>query len=123
MSSRTGGSPDGQRDTLRSEETSRVFKRRKIESEKISPPLYNAFRYGRHGQVEPGALKMEITSCDGGLYKDGAAHAAENILKADNSVYCTKGNRCNIVLQHQGNTPFSLKELIIRAPAKNYSYP
>ncbi|EPE10316.1 eukaryotic translation initiation factor 6 [Ophiostoma piceae UAMH 11346] len=123
MSSRTGGNSGSRRDSQRSEETGRVNKRRRVDSDKISPPLYKAFRYGRHGQVEPGALKMEISSCDGGLYNDGAAHAAENILKADNSVYCTKGNRCNIVLQHQGNTPFSLKELIIRAPAKNYSYP
>lgn len=67
---------------------------------------------------------MEIVSCDGGNYTEGmTSYAAENILKDDNSVYCTKGSRCNIVLQHQGATVFSLKELVIKAPGINYSSP
>ncbi len=98
-------------------------KRRKLDSDRANPPPSKSFRYGRYGQVEPGALTMEIVSCDGGIYSDGTSYAAENILKTDNSVYCTKGNRCNIVLQHQDCTTFSLKELIIKAPARNYSAP
>ena len=66
---------------------------------------------------------MELVSCDGGLYSNESCYAAENILKNDNSVYCTKGNRCNVVLRHQGATVFSLKELIIKAPGSNYSSP
>lgn len=67
---------------------------------------------------------MEIVSCDGGMFSNQSSYAAENILKDDNSVYCTKGNRCNIILQHQGATVFTLKELIIKAPcATNFSHP
>lgn len=116
-----GGS---RRESSRSEDGSRLAKRRRLDSSDCSlVPAFKGFRYGRYGQVEPGRLTMEIVSCDGGLYSDGGSYAAENILKSDNSVYCTKGNRCNIVLQHQGCTTFSLKELIIKAPGRNYSSP
>ncbi|CAK7263433.1 hypothetical protein SEPCBS119000_000488 [Sporothrix epigloea] len=117
------GATGTRREPPRTEETGRLNKRRKLDADKAAPSLYTAFRYGRYGQVEPGTLTMEIVSCDGGLYSDGSSYAAENILKNDSSVYCTKSNRCNIVLQHQGCTPFSLKELIIKAPGKNYSSP
>ncbi|KAL1894700.1 hypothetical protein Sste5346_005673 [Sporothrix stenoceras] len=124
MASRSsGGAAGSRRESSRSEETGRLNKRRKLDSDKNAAPPYKGFRYGRYGQVEPGALTMEIVSCDGGLYSDGSSYAAENILKSDNSVYCTKGDRCNIVLQHQGSTTFSLKELIIKAPGRNYSSP
>lgn len=67
---------------------------------------------------------MEIVSCDGGMFSNELSYAAENILKNDTSVYCTKGNRCNIVLRHQGGTVFTLQELVIKAPASsNYSHP
>ncbi|CAK7213244.1 hypothetical protein SCUCBS95973_001735 [Sporothrix curviconia] len=124
MASRSSGAAGSRREPSRTtEDSGRVSKRRKLDAEKTGAPSYTAFRYGRYGQVEPGALTMEIVSCDGGLYSGGSSYAAENILKNDNSVYCTKGNRCNIVLQHQGCTTFSLKELIIKAPGRNYSSP
>lgn len=67
---------------------------------------------------------MEIVSCDGGMFSNESSYAAENILRNDNSVYCTKGNRCNIVLRHQGSTAFTLQELIIKGPTSmNYSHP
>jgi hypothetical protein len=44
-------------------------------------------------------------------------------LKNDATVYCTKSNRCNLVLRHQGATVFSLKELIIKAPHSGYTAP
>lgn len=66
---------------------------------------------------------MEIESCDGGMYADSNINPPESILKTDNSVYCTKRNRCNIVLKHQGATVFTLTELVIRAPSANYSSP
>ncbi|KAK0711473.1 hypothetical protein B0H67DRAFT_646841 [Lasiosphaeris hirsuta] len=103
-------------------EDNRRIKRRKLDSDRIAPS-FKGVRYGIFGQVEPGPLTMEIVSCDGGLYSDESSYAAENILKNDPSVYCTKGNRCNIVLRHQGATVFSLKELIIKAPGSNYSSP
>lgn len=98
-------------------------KRRKLDSDCLSSG-FKGFRYGKYGQVEPGALTMEIVSCDGGIYSDDShIYSAENILKNDSSVYCTKGPRCNIVLRHQGSTVFTLKELVIKAPRHNFSSP
>jgi hypothetical protein len=99
-------------------------KRRKLDSDRLGSGGAKAFRYGRYGQVDPGQLRMEIVSCDGGMFSNQSSYAAENILKDDNSVYCTKGNRCNIILQHQGGTVFTLQELVIKAPcATNFSHP
>lgn len=81
-------------------------------------------KYGRYGQVEPGDLDMEIASCDGGMFSNEMSYAADNILRDDNTVYCTKGSRCNIILRHQDSAVFTLTELTIKAPASmNYSHP
>ena len=104
------------------QEDSRRSKRRKVDSDKLVPD-FGGFRYGTYGQVEPGPLKMEIVSCDGGMFLNELSYSAENILKNDGSVYCTKGNRCNIVLRHQGATVFNLTELVVKAPSSNYSSP
>ncbi|PBP26581.1 regulator of chromosome condensation (RCC1)-like protein [Diplocarpon rosae] len=104
-------------------EQGRRAKRRKIENDKVDPG-FKGFSYGRYGQVEPGKLKMEIVSCDGGIFSEhGGNYSAENVLKNDSTVYCTKSNRCNLVLRHQGATAFSLKELIIKAPHSGYTAP
>lgn len=107
-------------------EQNRRVKRRKLDSDKLDS-TFAGFSYGRYGQVEPGKLKMEIVSCDGGIFQDHggnyANYAAENVLKNDSSVYCTKSNRCNLVLRHQGATVFSLKELVIKAPHSGYTAP
>ncbi|KAI9167485.1 hypothetical protein HJFPF1_03613 [Paramyrothecium foliicola] len=109
-------SHDGPDDNRRS-------KRRKLDSER-PVSSYKGIRYGQYGQVEPGQLQLEMVSCDGGMFSNETLYAAENILKDDNSVYCTKGNRCNIVLRHQGATVFTLSELVIKAPGSmNYSHP
>ncbi|RDW71260.1 hypothetical protein BP6252_07823 [Coleophoma cylindrospora] len=102
----------------------RRVKRRKLDVEKIESG-FTGFSYGKYGQVEPGQLKMEIVSCDGGIFEGSGNddHSVENVLKSDASVYCTKGNRCNLVLRHQGSTVFSLKELIIKAPGSGYTAP
>ncbi|OAA58768.1 hypothetical protein ISF_06551 [Cordyceps fumosorosea ARSEF 2679] len=98
-------------------------KRRKVDEDKYAT-VVPGFRYGHYGQVEAGNLEMELVSCDGGMFSNGSSYAAENILKDDQSVYCTKGNRCNIVLRHRGSTTFTLSELIIKAPGSmNYSNP
>jgi hypothetical protein len=105
-------------------EATRAVKRRKLDSG--TPDLgYPGFSYGYFGQVEPGKLKMEIDFCDGGIFSEerGANFSAANILKNDDSVYCTKANRCNLVLRHQGATPFTLTELIIKAPPRGYTAP
>ncbi|TVY12705.1 hypothetical protein LARI1_G009073, partial [Lachnellula arida] len=105
-------------------ETNRRVKRRKLDTDKLDG--FTGFKYGKYGQVEPGKLKMEIVSCDGGIFDEPSIRgdfAAENVLKNDTTVYCTKSNRCNLVLRHQGATVFSLKELIIKAPHTGYTAP
>ncbi|KAJ3485310.1 hypothetical protein NLG97_g6844 [Lecanicillium saksenae] len=98
-------------------------KRRKVDEERYTHGV-QSFRYGHYGQVEAGDLAMEMVSCDGGMFSNELSYAAENILKDDSSVYCTKGNRCNIVLRHRGSTAFMLSELVIKAPGSmNYSHP
>ena len=105
-------------------EHNRRVKRRKLDTDKTDS-TFSGFSYGRYGQVEPGKLKMEIVSCDGGIFQEhqGGNYAAENILRNDDTVYCTKSNRCNLVLRHQGATVFSLKELVIKAPHSGYTAP
>jgi hypothetical protein len=107
-------------------ETNRAIKRRKIDTG-MSNSGFPGFSYGHYGQVEPGKLKMEIESCDGGTLEgygtSTATYTAANVLKNDNSVYCTKGNRCNLILRHQGATPFSLTELSIKGPPRDYTDP
>jgi hypothetical protein len=104
-------------------EHNRRAKRRKLDSDRVDAP-FAGFNYGKYGQVEPGKLKMEIVSCDGGIFQEHSGnYAAENVLKNDGTVYCTKSNRCNLVLRHQGATVFSLKELIIKAPHSGYTAP
>ncbi|GAP87453.1 putative regulator of chromosome condensation -like protein [Rosellinia necatrix] len=98
-------------------------KRRKLDPDRL-PPDFRGFQYGKYGQVQPGDLKMELVSCDGGHYLDDTTkYAAENILKNDTTVYCTEGPRCNIILRHQGATVFTLKELVIKAPRSNFTSP
>ncbi|KAG9234003.1 hypothetical protein BJ875DRAFT_28290 [Amylocarpus encephaloides] len=102
-------------------------KRRKLDSDKMGSG-FSGFSYGKYGQVEPGRLKMEIVSCDGGIFEvqHGAHHEdyePENVLLDDTSVYCTKSNRCNLVLRHQGSTTFCLTEMVIKAPRQNYTAP
>jgi hypothetical protein len=98
-------------------------KRRRLDSER-RVAHHKPVRYGNYGQVQAGRLLMEIITCDGGMFSNESSYAAENILKNDSSVYCTKGNRCNIVLGHWGDTPFTLEELVIQGPTSaNYSHP
>ncbi|KAB8302197.1 hypothetical protein EYC80_005642 [Monilinia laxa] len=105
-------------------EHNRRVKRRKLDQDN-KKDSWEGFKYGRYGQVEPGILQMEIVSCDGGLFQTGVEgeYGLENVLKDDNTVYCTKSNRCNMILKHQGETTFSLTEIVIRAPHKGYTAP
>ncbi|PWY70202.1 hypothetical protein BO70DRAFT_365502 [Aspergillus heteromorphus CBS 117.55] len=98
-------------------------KRRKLETDDNREGL-QGFRYGQYGQVVPGALRMELASCDGGTYEPtGESSWPENILRNDSSVYCTKSDRCNLVLKHQGGSPFCLKKIVIKAPKSGYDAP
>lgn len=99
------------------------LKRRKLESDDNREGV-RGFNYGQYGQVVPGALKMEIASCDGGIYDpDGDSSFPENVLRNDQSVYCTKSDRCNLILRHRGEAPFCLKKIVIKAPRTGFDSP
>lgn len=99
-------------------------KRRKLEGDDSSDGCRGP-SYGHRGQVVSGPLKMEIVSCDGGQYTEpnGDSSWPENVLQDDSSVYCTKSDRCNIILRHQKGTPFSLRKLVIKAPKNGFDAP
>ncbi|KAL5043992.1 hypothetical protein BDW71DRAFT_186999 [Aspergillus fruticulosus] len=98
-------------------------KRRKLDSDDNREGL-QSLRYGQYGQVVPGTLKMELASCDGGTYPPVCETSGpENILRNDSSVYCTKSDRCNLILKHRGEAPFCLKKLVIKAPKSGYDAP
>lgn len=107
-------------------EVNRRNKRRKLDVDSCGAGL-SGFSYGRYGQVEPGELNMQIVSCDGGNFTEGDGESrhywAENVLRKDASVYCTKSNRCNLVLRHKGGTAFTLTGLDIKAPRRGFTAP
>ncbi|KAL2889892.1 hypothetical protein HOO65_020434 [Ceratocystis lukuohia] len=71
--------------------------------------------YGRYGQVEPGPLQMEIVQDNGSVFMP-CASSINNILLPDVRSYDFDVTGCNIVLQHQNGTPFSLQKIVIRSP-------
>lgn len=104
-------------------QSNRRVKRRKLESDDVREGT-RGFSYGQYGQVVPGILRMEISSCDGGTFEpDGESSFPENILRNDSSVYCTKSDRCNLLLKHIGGAPFCLKRIVIKAPRSGYDSP
>ncbi|KAH7087547.1 hypothetical protein FB567DRAFT_469879 [Paraphoma chrysanthemicola] len=102
-------------------------KRRKLAHTSTKRPEHDGFKYGRKGQVVPGRLKMEVLSCDGGEYYDKdhpvGIHKVENVLKNDNSVYCSERSRCNLLLKHRGSASFALERIVIRAPDRGFTAP
>jgi hypothetical protein len=105
----------------------RQTKRRKLDHNAGHKPEFDGFKYGYKGQVVPGRLRMEILSCDGGEYFDKdhplGLHNVRNVLKNDSSVYCSESSRCNLLLKHIGDAPFSLEKIVIRAPDRGFTAP
>jgi hypothetical protein len=69
---------------------------------------------------------MEIVSYDGGEYGNHNAcglYPIENVLKNDKSVYCSERPRCNLLLKHVGEAPFTLEKVVIRAPDRGFTAP
>lgn len=98
-------------------------KRRKLDADDNREGT-GGFNYGHHGQVVPGPLKMEIAGCDGGIDAlDGKGATPDSILRNDHSVYCTKSDRYNLILQHRGEAPFCLKKLVIKTPGIGFDSP
>ena len=97
----------------------RRSKRRKLDADPLG--LGQRISYGYHGQVKPGRLKMSIVSCDGGHLREPEdvlpkSYVPENILYNDKSVYRTEWDKCNIVLKHLAETPFTLSKVVIKTP-------
>ncbi|PNS15864.1 hypothetical protein CAC42_4316 [Sphaceloma murrayae] len=116
--SRSDESPD------EDEDRPRQAKRRKLDL--YSHNIHEkAYRYGHYGQVEQGRLKMELCSCDGGVYQERGPiyYGPSNILKHDQSVYCSKSPQCNIIIRHHDNTAFCLEKLYILGPEHGFTSP
>ena len=108
-------------------EVNRRRKRPKLDHNHMSSESQK-FHYDWKGRTVPGRLKMQVHECDGGLLPDLSNHHAEryqleNILVNDQSVYCTKRSRCNIVFKHLGEVCFSMTKIIIKAPEKGFTAP
>ena len=82
-------------------------------------------RYGHRGQVVSGPMKMEMVSCDTGRNVEaGRADSwPSNMLRDDQSVYCTNSGSCNILLRHHKGMPFSLRKVVIKAPEDGFEAP
>lgn len=103
----------------------RRYKRRRLNDDEDSRG-FRGVKYGHYGQVVPGRLNMDIVSCDGGEFRESPSldiYGAQNILRNDKSVYCTKSSRCNILLRHQGETAFCLEKIVIKAPEQGFTAP
>ncbi|PVI07582.1 hypothetical protein DM02DRAFT_608673 [Periconia macrospinosa] len=101
-------------------------KRRKLVHDNSSVPEYDGFKYGYKGQVVPGRLNMSIVTCDGGEFEKHnpeRLYKVQNVLRNDKSVYCSEDSRCNLLLKHQGDTPFCLEKVVIRAPDRGFTAP
>jgi hypothetical protein len=91
---------------------------------------YDPVIYGWNGQVDPGNLRLEIFSCDGGehirtqltSYRP-MEYRVENVLKNDKSVYCSESHKCNILFRHQAESLFHLESLVIKAPEHGFTAP
>ena len=98
-------------------------KRRKLEDGTFEDES-QTFSYDDKGSVMEGSLRMEMVSCDGGEYTESSGTSLpEHALQDDTSVYCTKSNRCNMLLKHVGGMPFSLTRLTVKAPDDGYDAP
>ncbi|GAM84211.1 hypothetical protein ANO11243_022040 [Dothideomycetidae sp. 11243] len=105
------------------EDRPRHAKRRKLDS---SFSVYDrSYKYGHYGQVEPGRLKLDLCSCDGGTHQDRTSpyYGPANILKHDKSVYSSQSPHCNIILRHHDSTAFTLEKLIVIAPEDGFTAP
>jgi len=100
----------------------RSMKRRKLDHYP-APIQLKSYKYGHYGQVEPGQLKLRVHSCDGGTHDErGSVYfGPENILRHDQSVYCSENSFCNIILEHHDRSAFCLEKLYIVTPDNGFT--
>ncbi|KAK3673568.1 hypothetical protein LTR78_006472 [Recurvomyces mirabilis] len=105
----------------------RRSKRRKLDGEDGAVTSTPAIKYGHFGQVEPGTLKLDLISCDGGEHVDprspGLYLGVKNVLQHNKSVYCSERPTANIILKHADDTVFDLEKLHIVAPEHGFTAP
>ncbi|KAK3117325.1 hypothetical protein LTR53_001442 [Teratosphaeriaceae sp. CCFEE 6253] len=106
----------------------RRVKRRRLDAEGEGlSSVVKPIKYGHLGQVEPGRLRLDIISCDGGEHVDprhpGLYLGVKNILQHDKSVYCSSRQSTNVILRHADDTPFCLEKLHIVGPEHGFTAP
>ncbi|KAL8734929.1 MAG: hypothetical protein Q9166_001281 [cf. Caloplaca sp. 2 TL-2023] len=120
-------SPDINSQEYSSEAAVNEANRQRAKRRKLNDPMPSRGfgpNYGYCGQVVPGRLRMELVFCDGGLHETGERkYCPENVLRNDLSVYCTRSNKCDLVLRHQGGAPFCLQKLVVKAPENGFTAP
>ncbi|KAF4551016.1 Hypothetical protein D9617_15g043700 [Elsinoe fawcettii] len=107
------------------DERPRHAKRRKLDQHTHTADE-KSYKYGHYGQVEAGRLKMELCSCDGGVHEDNGRsvyYGPSNILRHDQSVYCSRSPSCNIIIRHHDNSAFCLEKLYILGPETGFTSP
>lgn len=101
-------------------------KRRRLDTD-LTAPARRPIKYGHFGQVEPGKLRLEIISCDGGEHRDprhpNTYLGSQNLLRHDKSVYCSERSSSSVVLRHADDTPFCLEKLHIVGPEHGFTAP
>ncbi|EMC96877.1 hypothetical protein BAUCODRAFT_147078 [Baudoinia panamericana UAMH 10762] len=104
----------------------RRSKRRRLDTEPLPAPRI-PIKYGHYGQVEPGRLRLELVSYDGGEHSDsrnpGLYLGAKNVLHHNKSVYCSERPSSSIVLGHADHTPFCLEKLHVVGPEHGFTAP
>jgi hypothetical protein len=117
---------DSEDGTPEDQSEGRSTKRRRLD-DGSRQPMKKPHQYGHYGQVEPGKLRMEIVSNDGGEHQDprnpGIFLGADNMLKRDRSVFCSERSSVGIVLRHEDETSFCLEKLHIVGPENGFSAP
>lgn len=105
----------------------RAVKRRRIDGPNLNLRAHPPFIYGQYGQVEPGPLKMEILTCDGGELADHrnlqVYLGPENVLKTNQSVYCSSIASINMLMRHADTTPFCIDKIHIVGPEHGFDAP
>jgi hypothetical protein len=94
-------------------------KKRKL----VHEPDVAPHQYGWRGQVEPGHLRLEVASFEGGHWSADDKYSVENVLKSDHNVYCSNSPTCHILFKHQAGATFHLDHLVVKAPRSDYTAP
>ncbi|KAK9238892.1 hypothetical protein V1525DRAFT_399799 [Lipomyces kononenkoae] len=95
---------------------------------RANPYLENAAKRQRKDESlcpsmseKPMQLDLKMVYCDGGWHGDD--YLPGNVLSLTNSVYCTQKPKCNMILRHKSDKPFTLHSITIKAPTTGFTCP